>query len=152
MCVWGGACVCVCVCRPISCFKMHIQTMYPKTHRATYILARGPMNAENPVGPYTRPCPGFLFRCILCVYMCVSYDGAPWRQLKLDVSALADTVEVLDLVLQGGERGDDFVRLTSTCSTGPTLTSSLFFHSLGRSFYNLVRPVASRGVLAMVMV
>ena len=28
---------------------MHIQTMHPKTHRATYILARGLMNAENPV-------------------------------------------------------------------------------------------------------
>ena len=26
---------------------MHIQTMHPKTHRATYILARGLMNAEN---------------------------------------------------------------------------------------------------------
>ena len=41
----------VCVCRPISYFIMHIQTMHPKTHRATYILARGLMNAENPVGP-----------------------------------------------------------------------------------------------------
>ena len=44
-------CVCVCVCRPISYFIMHIQTMHPTTHRATYILARDPMNAENPVGP-----------------------------------------------------------------------------------------------------
>ena len=42
---------CVCVCRPISYCIMHIQTMHPKTHRATYILARGLMNADNPVGP-----------------------------------------------------------------------------------------------------
>ena len=41
----------VCVYRPISYFIMHIQTMHPKTHRATYILAPGLMNAENPVGP-----------------------------------------------------------------------------------------------------
>ena len=41
----------MCVCRPISYLMMHIQTMHPKTHRATYILARAPMNAENLVGP-----------------------------------------------------------------------------------------------------
>ena len=45
---------CTCVCRPISYFIMHIQTMHPKTHRATYILARGLMNAENLVGPIGR--------------------------------------------------------------------------------------------------
>ena len=44
----------VCVCRPISYFVMHIQTMHPRAHRATYILARGLMNAENPVGPLGR--------------------------------------------------------------------------------------------------
>ena len=40
----------VCVVQLALCV-MHIQTMHPKTHRATYILARGLMNAENPVGP-----------------------------------------------------------------------------------------------------
>ena len=53
VCLWGW-CLCrlrLCVCRPISYFIVHIQTMHPKTHRATYILARGLMNAENPVGP-----------------------------------------------------------------------------------------------------
>ena len=46
-------CVCmrVCVCRPISYFIIHIQTTHPKAHRATCMLARGPMNAENLVGP-----------------------------------------------------------------------------------------------------
>ena len=44
-------CVCACVVPLAIYFIMHIQTMHPKTHRATYILARGLMNAENPVGP-----------------------------------------------------------------------------------------------------
>ena len=51
VCLCVCVCVCACVCLPISYFIMHIQTMHPKTHRATYILARGLMNAENPVGP-----------------------------------------------------------------------------------------------------
>ena len=42
----------VCVCVVPKLLIMHIQTMHPKTHRATYILARGVMDAENPVGPW----------------------------------------------------------------------------------------------------
>ena len=49
VCVWVGGWVGGC--RPISYFIMHIQTTHPKTHRATCTLARGPMNAENLVGP-----------------------------------------------------------------------------------------------------
>ena len=44
-------CVCVCVCVvPLAIRDAH-PTTHPKTHRTTYILARGLMNAESMVGP-----------------------------------------------------------------------------------------------------
>ena len=66
-----SGCACVCVIPVAMYFITHIQTMHPKKKdtlcdiRSTYIIARGLMNAENPVGPWAiGVSTGFLLRCI----------------------------------------------------------------------------------------
>ena len=101
-CFFVGGCVCVCVV-PLALI-MHIQTTHPKTHRATYILARGPMNAGNLVGPRgVSSLQPFSFVAFRCKSMIVFSQGGatnphPFVAISLSRSlpAFAKTVSYED--------------------------------------------------------